>query len=557
MTRFVRRAQETGKELSAIAARAALESAGIGLDRVDAVCLGSAPDAFDGVHRKGDYLADGAGAWGKPFLRAYVGGGTGVFTPIQGWYTVASGMADVVLCVAEEKMSSCQPHPQGAFLTIFDNVIERPLGPNLLWIFALEMNRYMSTYGLDKRDIASVAVKNKRNAADHPAALLGQADITTDDVLASEVLAWPVQRLDVSPISDGAVALVLAAEDVAATLTDRPVWIQGVGWNLDTTYWTNRDLVYPEYVEHAARMAYDMAGVTEPRKQIHVAEPYDPFDYKELHHLEGLLLFDKGMAPEAARDGVTARDGDLPCCPSGGLLGVGNPIAAAGLMKIAELFWQLRGEAGARQVPGTPERGLAQAWGDLMQVGTVVVMGTDGGPATTATATTPPLAPTATSLSDPEFLTASGAVDTAFDGRYRWDPGAAAGAFLDGLREGRIRATTCSACGRILVPPRAFCERCFRPTDGWADVADTGSVETFSLCRITWDMRQLDDPEIPAVIRLDGTSEGGFLHLLGDVDPDDVRIGMRVEAVWRPEGEREGSILDIAHFRPAAQDAGP
>ena len=69
------------------------------------------------------------------------------------------------------------------------------------------------------------------------------------------------------------------------------------------------------------------------------------------------------------------RDGDLPSCPSGGLLGVGNPIAAAGLMKVAELFWQLRGEAGARQVPGTPHRGLAQAWGDLMQVGTVIVMG--------------------------------------------------------------------------------------------------------------------------------------------------------------------------------------
>jgi hypothetical protein len=151
-----------------------------------------------------------------------------------------------------------------------------------------------------------------------------------------------------------------------------------VGWNLDTTYWTNRDLVFPEYVANAARMAYDMAGVKEPRKEIHVAEPYDPFDYKELHHLEGLLLFDRGKAPEAARDGVLNRDGDLPSCPSGGLLGVGNPIAAAGLMKVAELFWQLRGEAGARQVPGTPERGVAQAWGDLMQVGTVVVMG-DGG----------------------------------------------------------------------------------------------------------------------------------------------------------------------------------
>jgi acetyl-CoA C-acetyltransferase len=553
MTKFVRRAQETGKELSWIAAKAALDNAGIGLDRVDAVCLTSAPDAFDGVHRKGEYLSDGAGGFGKPVIRTYVGGGSGVFVPIQGWYTVASGMADVVLVVAEEKMSSCQPHPQGAFLTIFDNIIERPLGPNLLWIFALEMNRYMNAYGLDKRDIAAVAVKNKRNAAGHPSALLGQADITIDDVLASETLAWPVQRLDVSPISDGAAAIVMASEDVASKLTDRPVWVQGVGWNLDTTYWTNRDLAYPEYVENAARMAYDMAGITEPRKQINVVEPYDPFDYKELHHLEGLQLFDKGKAPEAAAAGVTARDGDLPCCPSGGLLGVGNPIAAAGLMKVAELFWQLRGEAGDRQVPGTPERGLAQAWGDLMQVGTVVVLGTGGGPSTTATRDgegTPPLAPRATSLSDAEFRSATGAVDVTLDAEYAWDPGEAMGAFIDALRDGRILATTCVQCGRTLVPPRKFCERCFRPTDSWTEVPTTGVVETFSICYVTWDMHDLEEPELPAVIRLDGTSDGGFLHKLGEVDPDDVRIGMEVEAVWKPLEDRTGSILDIAYFRP-------
>jgi acetyl-CoA C-acetyltransferase len=551
MTRFVRRAQETGKELSWIAAKAALDSAGIGLERVDAVCEGTAPDAFDGVHRKGDYLADGSGGWGKPYIRTYVGGGTGVFAPIQGFYTVASGMADAVLVVAEEKMSSCQPHPQGAFLTIFDNIIERPLGPNLLWIFALEMRRYMEAYGLDKRDIAAVAVKNKRNAADHPSALLGQADITVEDVLNSEVLADPVQRLDVSPISDGAVALVLASEDVAGSLTDAPVWIQGVGWNLDTTYWTNRDLAYPQYVENAARKAYDMAGVTEPRKQINIAEPYDPFDYKELHHLEGLQLFDKGKAPEAAAAGVTQRDGDLPCCPSGGLLGVGNPIAAAGLMKVAELFWQLRGEAGARQVPGTLERGVAQAWGDLMQVGTVVVMGTEGGPSTTATreAQQPP-APRATPLTDAEFREAPGAVDDVLDVTYRWDAGEAMGAFLEALFEGRIVATVCEQCGRTLVPPRKFCERCFRPTDRWTQVPDTGTVQTFSICHVRWDMVPLNPPEIPAVIRLDDTSEGGFLHKLGEVEPADVRSGMEVEAVWRDPSDRRGSILDIAYFRP-------
>ena len=374
MTKFMRRAQETSKELAWQASKMALDSCELTLKDIDSVALGSAPDAFDGVHMKGEYLVDGAGGWRKPIMRSMVGGGTGVFCAIQGWYHVASGLFDTCLVVAEEKMSTCLPHPQAAFNSIFDHTTERPLGPNLLWIFSLEMNRYMHAHGITKREIAQVAVKNKKNALDHPCAQVAE-EITVEDVLNSEVMAWPVQRLDVSPTSDGAVALVLASEEVAKRITDKPVWIEGVGWHLDTSYWTNRDLYYPKYVEYAARMAYRMAGIKEPRQEIHIVEPYDPFDYKELHHLEGLLLCGKGEAARLTVDGVTARDGDLPVCPSGGLLGVGNAIAAAGLMKVAEIFWQLRGEAGKRQVPGRPHRGLAQAWGDLMQVGTVIVMG--------------------------------------------------------------------------------------------------------------------------------------------------------------------------------------
>jgi acetyl-CoA C-acetyltransferase len=375
MTKFVRRAQETPKELSWQSSRAALQSCELTMDDIDAVCMGTAPDAFDGVHMKGEYLSDGAGAWRKPYMRSFVGGGTGVFAPIQGWYTVASGLADVVMVVCEEKMSTYYPHAQAAFLTIFDHTTERPLLPNLLWIFAIEMNRYMHTYGLKKEDIARVSVQHKRNAANHPCALLGEPEITVEDVMNSETLAWPVQRFDVSPVSDGSVTIIMAAEHVAKRLTDKPIWVEGVGWNLDTAYWTNRDLAYPRYVEYAAKAAYEMAGIKEPRKEIHIAEPYDPFDYKALHHLEGLGLADRGKAVELYIDGTAAPDGNMPVCPSGGLLGVGNPIAAAGLMKIAELFWQLRGEAGDRQVSGSPKRGLAQAWGDLMQVGTVVIMG--------------------------------------------------------------------------------------------------------------------------------------------------------------------------------------
>lgn len=375
MTKFMRRALESPKELAWLASKAALDSAEMSIDQVGCVVLGSAPDAFDGMHMKGEYLSDGCGGWRKPFLRCYVGGGTGVYAVAQGWFQVASGLFDTALVVCEEKMSHYEPHPQAAFRTIFDPITEQPLKPNLLWIFALEQNRYMQRHGITLGEIARVSVKNKRNALDHPAAQLG-AQLTVKDVLASEVIAWPVHRLMVSPTSDGAAAVILAAEDVARRATSKPIWVQGVGWCLDSAYWTNRDLYYPEYVEKAAWMAYRMAGIREPRKEINIAEPYDPFAYKELHHLEGLQLAPKGQAPKLLADGVFDRNGNLPATPSGGLLGVGNPIAAAGTMKICELFWQLRGEAGPRQVPGKPERGVAQAWGDLMQVGSVVVCGT-------------------------------------------------------------------------------------------------------------------------------------------------------------------------------------
>ncbi len=136
------------------------------------------------------------------------------------------------------------------------------------------------------------------------------------------------------------------------------------------------------------------------------------------------------------------------------------------------------------------------------------------------------------------------------DLEFEWDAGEAIGAFLDGLQDGRIVATVCSNCGRTLVPPRKFCEQCFRPTDSFVEVAGVGVVETFSICHVRWDMVPLDPPEIPAVIRLDGASQGGFLHMLGEIRPEDVAIGLAVEAVWKPAEERTGSILDISYFRP-------
>ncbi len=372
LTLFRRRMLETPRELAWEASREALKSAGATFNDIDCVVVGTAPDAFDGIHLNGEYLGD-VGGTRKPYVRVYVGGGTGVMVPIAAWWHVASGLCRTVLAVAEEKMSHARPHPQGVFAYIWDPVIERPLGPNLLWIFALEMRRYMHKCNASKEDIALVSVKNKRNALGHPAAQAA-GEITVEDVLKSEVLVWPVNRLDVSPVSDGAAALVLASERDARRFTDSPVWVEGVGFTLDNTHWYNRDLYYPRYLEYAARMAYRMAGIERPWREIDVAEPYDPFDYKELHHIEGLMLADKCKSVELLREGYFDRDGELPTSPSGGLLGVGNPIAAAGVMKVAEIYWQLSYSAGARQVKKSVHKGVAQAWGDLMQASTVIVL---------------------------------------------------------------------------------------------------------------------------------------------------------------------------------------
>jgi len=155
------------------------------------------------------------------------------------------------------------------------------------------------------------------------------------------------------------------------------------------------------------------------------------------------------------------------------------------------------------------------------------------------------------SLSDAQFRTAVGAIDHQVDARYAWDTGVAISRFLQGLKAGEIWARYCRQCRRTLVPPRMFCEECFRPNDRWVRVADTGTVNTFSICYIRWDMVKLDEPELPFVLTLDGIGNmAGFMHKLGEVAPDDIRVGMQVEAVWKPEAERTGSILDIEHFRP-------
>src|SRR5215475_15105511 len=133
--------------------------------------------------------------------------------------------------------------------------------------------------------------------------------------------------------------------------------------------------------------------------------------------------------------------------------------------------------------------------------------------------------------------------------QYVRDTGQAIGRYLAELKEARLIARSCHQCERVMIPPRTFCERCFRPTDDWVYVKDTGKILTFSLCYVSWDVRRLKQPEIPAVIEIDGASPGmGILHLVKKATPKKVKVGMAVRAVWRPAAKRQGSVTDIAHW---------
>jgi uncharacterized OB-fold protein len=267
------------------------------------------------------------------------------------------------------------------------------------------------------------------------------------------------------------------------------------------------------------------------------------------------LLQDKSgrLVKELLFSGAFERDGSHPMCPSGGALGVGNPIAATGLMKIAELYFQLSGQAGKRQVEKNAHRGVAQAWGDLMQVGTVVVMGSEGAAPTFESKWAGKKQGDLPGTPLKEITDVPYVADNP-DLRYSWDNGMALTTYLDGFKQGKIRGSRCRKCGRMMIPARAFCEVCnLKDVVDYYDLPDTGTVRTFTLSRVNWDSSMLPGGKINifAVIEIDGAGEDmGLCHMLSEVKPKDVKIGMRVKAVWKAAKDREGTVIDCKYFRP-------
>jgi uncharacterized protein len=137
--------------------------------------------------------------------------------------------------------------------------------------------------------------------------------------------------------------------------------------------------------------------------------------------------------------------------------------------------------------------------------------------------------------------------------RYSWSAGKAIARFLTGLRDGELWGRKCTGCGRTMVPPRMYCEQCFRPTDEWVRLRDTGRVVTYSVSYVNADAsrREGEEPIVVAVVEIEGASPMmGMLHLLREVSLEELAVGMRVKAVWKPTGERRGAITDIRYFRP-------
>jgi acetyl-CoA C-acetyltransferase len=254
-----------------------------------------------------------------------------------------------------------------------DPFFHRACSLNYITAEAIALSRYRSEYGLPAAAAAKVVAKNRENALRNPFACY-RKPIYEEEVMESGFVSWPLRAMDVAPLCDGACALVLASAEKARELTDRPVWIKGMGWAAESYYLGERSLSCLTSLEKAARRAYAMAGITVPMDSLDVAEISDPFSYRELMSYEALGFCGKGRAHTLVEEGVTRVGGELPVNPSGGALS-GNPSLAAGLVRLAEAALQVRGDAGGRQIPDVRLALASGSYGFCGQGNSVFILG--------------------------------------------------------------------------------------------------------------------------------------------------------------------------------------
>ena len=326
------------------AVRGAIDSAGLKKKDIT-TAISCTNDYYDGRTISNCYTVEVGGGYMTDESKVEMDGAHAV---LYGLMRILSGNHKLAL-VWGGSMPSCFPY-HAARLYETDPTWERPVAyVNDITAAGFQMRAYLEKYGVSAEDIAKIAVKNRKNASKNPLALkeAQSANITIKDVIDSEVYADPVTELMVAQPCDGVAALLLAPEKQALKITPNPVWITGVGYSQEAYYLGDRDLTKSTSMELAGKMAYDVAGIKDPRKEIDLAEFYEAYAHEEAIFSESLGIADVGQGTNFSSE----IGGDIPINPSGGAIG-GNPPCATGLIRIIEAAKQLRGEADGYQVKG-------------------------------------------------------------------------------------------------------------------------------------------------------------------------------------------------------------
>lgn len=352
MTKFGEQWDRSFRELVIEAGVKAVEDASLSGAELQAGYIGNmGAGSFIGQEHIGALLADFMGITPIPITRVENACASGGCAVREGFLAVSSGMYDIVVVGGVEKMTDLGTEAAGRILGgAGDQEWELFLGATFPALYALMARRHMHEFGTTEEQLASVAVKNHKHGAKNPYAQF-QKEISIQDVLKSKIIAHPLKVFDCSPITDGAAAIILAPVELARKYTDKVIEIIGVGQATDAIGIGSRDtLTGLKATEIAAKKAYEMGGITP--SDVDVAEVHDCFTIAEIMATEDLGFFKKGEGGKAVEEGQTSMGGKVVVNTSGGLKAAGHPVGATGVKQIAEIVWQLRGEANGRQVDG-------------------------------------------------------------------------------------------------------------------------------------------------------------------------------------------------------------
>ena len=272
-------------------------------------------------------------------------------------YAVASGACDIALAIGVEKLKDV------GYGGLPQNEVQwgtrlRLVFPNLTppGGFALMGTRYFAKYNLSPQDgkhaLARITVKSHKNGAKNPKAHL-RREVTIEEVMNAPIVAWPLGLFDCCGVSDGSAAAIVARADLAKKLRPDPIYVKSVqiaASSGEEMLYTDYDLTHVEGAVHASQRAYREAGIKNPREEISMMEVHDCFSITELVTYEDLGISARGQAKEDVQAGFFDLDGKIPCQPDGGLKCFGHPIGASGLRMIYEVYNQLLGRAGPRQL---------------------------------------------------------------------------------------------------------------------------------------------------------------------------------------------------------------